>query len=224
MRILFVGNSYTYYNKMPDTLAQIACAEGFGWQVESVTRGGWSFAQYADPENEMHAPLTETFSRKWDAVFLQEQSVLPVIDREKFLRGAADVCALLPQKPSRLFFYVTWGRRDGSDKLKELGMTRPEMTAALHDSYAEAAARNSAELSDAGGAFAYAMNSCPEVELYNPDLSHPSPAGSYLAALIHFRSLTGFLPDAVRTVPEGVSKETAEKLLSAARAFCEASR
>lgn len=219
MKILFVGNSYTFYNKMPETLAALAAAEGMDWTVDSVTKGGWSFAQFADPENVMHAPLAEKLTQHWDAIFLQEQSYRPISDRANFLGGAAGVCAMMGEKPAKLFFYATWGRRDGCPLLDELKLTRLEMTAQLHDAYAEAAAQNGASLSDAGGAFAYVYEHCPEIDLYKPDLSHPSAQGSYLAALIHFASLTGRLPQSVRHIPEGVTAAEAETLLNAARAY-----
>ena len=219
MRILFVGNSYTYFNRMPDTLASVARAEGMDWQVESVTKGGWFLSRFADPEDVMHAPLSEKLAETWDAVLLQEQSCCPAADRPRFLGGVRDVCALMQQKPARLLMYVTWGRADGSPKLEELGLTRLSMTAALHDAYAEAAAECGASLSDVGGAFAYVRENCPEIGLYNDDLSHPSPAGSYLAALIHFASLSGRLPDEVRCVPENVEPDEAARLLRAARQF-----
>ncbi len=218
-RILFVGNSYTYFNKMPATLAAIAAAEGLNWTVESVTKGGWSFAQYADPQNVMHSPLVKKLDNPWNAIFLQEQSYRAISDYESFLSGAQGVCALMDPKPEKLFFYATWGRKDGCPLLDELQLTRLSMTEKLHKAYEEAAQQNGGILSDAGGAFAYAMELYPEIDLYRPDLSHPSAQGSYLIALIHFASLTGYLPDAVRYVPQDVSAEEAEKLLAAARGF-----
>ena len=218
-RILFVGNSYTYFHSMPSTFAAIAAAEGYDWTVESVTKGGWSFAQYADPANVMHSPLIRKLIRPWDAIFLQEQSYRPISDRENFLGGARDVCALMKNKPARLFFYATWGRKDGCPLLDELQMTRLSMTDALHEAYAEAAAQNGGILSDVGNAFAYTVDHYPQIDLYSPDLSHPSDQGSYLAALIHYASFTGSLPDAVRHVPANVTAEEAETLLTAAKEF-----
>lgn len=219
MKILFVGNSYTYFNKMPETLAAIAAAEGLTWQVDSVTRGGWYLSRYADPENETHAPLAEKLRESWDAVILQEQSCCPAADRPLFLDGVRGVCAMMESRPERIIMYVTWGRADGCPKLDELGMTRLTMTEALRDAYAEAAALCGASLSDVGGAFAYVCAHCPSINLYNDDLSHPSPAGSYLAALMHFAALTGALPKAVRYLPQNVSAETAAQILQTLEAF-----
>ena len=194
MRVLFIGNSYTFYNQMPEMLAGIARTEGQNWTVDSVTKGGWDFERFCRPGSEMYAPLAEKLREEWNVIFMQEQSYRPVSDRENFLTGAAGVRAMMGPDVPRVILYVTWGRNDPHPLLAELGMTRTEMTAALHDAYAEAARRIDAELSDVGGAFAYVKAHSPETEIYHPDNSHPSPLGSYLAALIHYATITGSLP------------------------------
>ena len=219
MKILFIGNSYTYFHTMPKTVESIARAEGLDWTVDAITKGGWYLSRFADPENEMHAPLQEKLNMAWDAVFLQDNSCGPLTDREGFITGAQKICLMMKELPTRLFMYVTWSRMDGCPMLEELGLTRPEMTAQLHAAYTEAAEKIGAQLSDVGGAFAFAHEYCPEVDLYHQDLSHPSAAGSYLAALIHFASLAGRLPERVRFLPEEVSGAAAERLLCAARQF-----
>ncbi len=219
MRILFIGNSYTYYNRMPETLAHIAEAEGMDWVVESVTKGGWSFAHYINPENEMHAPLKEKLAQAWDCILLQEQSLRPVDGRETFLRTAETLCGMISPRPAKLIYYVTWGRDDASPQLEKLGISRITMTEKLRDAYGEAAARTGGILSDVGGAFAYTREHFPHLPLYHTDGSHPSPVGSYLAALIHFHAITGALPREIRYVPEGMDTGAPEEILRSATEF-----
>ena len=219
MRILFIGNSYTYYNRMPETLAHIARAESLDWTVESVTKGGWSFAHYIHPEDEMHAPLKEKLAQAWDCILLQEQSLRPVDGRDTFLRTAEALCGMISPRPAKLIYYVTWGRDDASPQLEKLGMSRLEMTERLHDAYAEAARRTNGILSDVGGAFAYTRAHFPHLPLYHTDGSHPSPEGSYLAALIHYHTITGTLPEKIRYIPEGLDAATLEEIRLAAGEF-----
>ena len=219
MRILFIGNSYTYYNRMPETLAHIAEAEGMDWVVESVTKGGWSFAHYTNPENEMHAPLKAKLAEAWDCILLQEQSLRPVDGRDTFLRTAEALCGMISPRPAKLIYYVTWGRDDASPQLEKLGMSRITMTEKLRDAYGEAAARTGGSLSDVGGAFAYTREHFPHLPLYHTDGSHPSPVGSYLAALIHFHAITGALPTEIRYVPEGMDTGAPEEILRCAAEF-----
>lgn len=48
MKVLFVGNSHTYYNDMPRIFASLARDNGHDVQVESVTKGGWILPDRAD--------------------------------------------------------------------------------------------------------------------------------------------------------------------------------
>ena len=218
-RVLFIGNSYTYYNRMPETLAHIARAEGIDWVVESVTKGGWSFAHYINPENEMHAPLKEKLAEDWDCILLQEQSLRPVDGRDTFLRTAEALCGMIDPRPAKLIYYVTWGRDDANPQLQKLEMSRLEMTERLHDAYAEAARRTNGILSDVGGAFAYTRAHFPHLPLYHTDGSHPSPEGSYLAALIHYHTITGTLPEKIRYIPEGMDEAVLKEIRVAAGEF-----
>ena len=47
--ILFIGNSYTFFNAtVPTEQAKIAQTAGYSVNVESVTKGAWSLEQFAD--------------------------------------------------------------------------------------------------------------------------------------------------------------------------------
>ena len=68
------------------------------------------------------------------------------------------------------------------------------MTAALKDAYDRAGAAIGARVSDVGLCFARVREIAPELELYHPDMSHPSYTGSCVAALCHYKMITGTLP------------------------------
>lgn len=67
MRILMLGNSFTFVNNMPDTLAQLTGAE-----VVHHTRGGARFVERLNPETKMGG-LTQAAlqNEKRDYVILQ---------------------------------------------------------------------------------------------------------------------------------------------------------
>ncbi|HSG00735.1 MAG TPA: hypothetical protein VLA20_06370, partial [Vicinamibacterales bacterium] len=65
---------------------------------------------------------------------------------------------------------------------------------AVSASYAEAARRVGGLLLPAGDAWRAAWRLDPTLPLYGPDGFHPSPLGSYLAALVIYASLTGESP------------------------------
>ena len=175
MRILMLGNSFTYYHDMPDILAAMLDAE-----VTAHTRGGAMLSEQFNPETEMGArTLAALKDEKWDYVVLQEQSNAPVTKKNGFLKSAAALCGLIKENGAKPVFYATWAYREGSEKLASMDMSYDEMDRAMLESYSEAADANGALIAKVGSAFTSARNM---VCLYEEDDYHPSEAGSVLAA------------------------------------------
>ena len=175
MRVLLLGNSFTYFHEMPQILAGILNAE-----VVAHTRGGAYLAEQLDPETEMGArTLAALRGERWDAVVLQEQSFGPVREKEGFLRSAAGLCGLAREAGATPVLYATWAYREGSEKLAGTGMSYGEMARALFESYHEAGRANAAPVADVGERFT-ALRQI--LSLYEPDDYHPSEAGSALIA------------------------------------------
>lgn len=182
MRILMLGNSFTYYHDMPQILGGILGAE-----VVARTRGGAALAEQLNPATDMGAgTLRALREEKWDYVVLQEQSNAPALRRAAFLKSAAALCALIRENGATPVFYATWAYREGSEKLASTPYTYAEMDAALTDSYRCAAQENVALMAEVGTAFTQMRGI---VHLYEPDDYHPSEAGSVLAASVIARTI-----------------------------------
>ncbi len=189
LSILFVGNSYTFFNSMPQNAFTLELkAANYEADVTSVTSGGYRLCQFADPENGNGQRLRETIKGKhYDFVVLQEQSLNPIINEEQFLEGVRDVMSLI--SADKFILYATWGRNDGSANLEELGLTREEMTEKLSLAYNKAATLYGAKVAEVGKAFLAYSLSLDKDDLYNPDKSHPSAFGSALAAKVIFKEM-----------------------------------
>lgn len=175
MRILMLGNSFTYYNDMPRILAAM-----LGEEVVSFTRGGAYLSAHLDPADEMYESTHKALAdEKWDYVILQEQSNAPMTKREDFQQSAKGLCELIHRNGAKPLFYATWSYKDDTEKLAGMGKSYDEMLDALYDSYHAAAEANDALIADVGLAFRDVREI---VELYCEDAFHPSPAGSVLAA------------------------------------------
>lgn len=193
MKILFIGNSYTFFNDMPILLEALAKANGRDLSADSVTKGGRRLYENLKAGDEHGARIKALVSENdYDALILQEQSFLAIVDYESFLGGIRDLVALVNAK--RNVLYATWGRKTGSEKLTELGLTSEEMTNKLTQAYISAANQVKAEISHVGKAFLKISTVFPELEIYKPDLSHPSYLGSVVAAICHYRTLFGEMP------------------------------
>ena len=194
--ILFVGNSYTYYNDMPTAyFGEMAKSCGYHVNVTAVTKGGHKLSAHADPADPYGERVAVNLSAPgaFDYVILQEQSVLPATNPEAFyaaVRTLAEKARAVGAKP---ILYATWGRKDGSKTLTDNGMTNESMTWRLAAAYEHIGKELDIPVIFVGLAFRDVyMNSA--IELYNDDLSHPSANGSYLAGMALFSGIFKVLP------------------------------
>ena len=184
--VLFVGNSYTYFNDMPKTsFVKEAEAAGVKVNVTAVTKGGWYLSKYADAEDEYGKRLREVIKgKRYDYAVLQEQSLCPVKDEERFSFGVGALKELIDAE--RFILYATWGRNEGSPDLTALGMTRAEMTERLSEAYNRAAEKYGMTVAEVGRAF---LEYPDRDALYDADASHPSAIGSEIAAKVIFDAM-----------------------------------
>jgi hypothetical protein len=97
-------------------------------------------------------------------------------------------------------FYMTWGRKNGdASNCAEWPpvCTYQGMDSLLNRRYTQMADSNHALLSPVGEVWKYIRTTSPNIELYQPDESHPSLEGSYLAALTFYAVLFRKSPNTV---------------------------
>ena len=194
MNILFIGNSYTYFHDMPTLFSRLCGCSGRSARVFSVTRGGRKLQENLQPEDECTRQLEAVLRENAIQVcFLQEHSVVPITDFTRFRSSLEGLMHKLgPQV--RFLLYETWARKAGSDFLDEHRLTPRAMAQKLFAAYGKAAEELGAALSPVGECFLEIYENHPEINLYDPDLTHPSYEGSCLAAIVHFRTLFGEYP------------------------------
>jgi hypothetical protein len=193
MQVLFIGNSFTYFNDMPYTFLNMAKTVEPESRVESVAYGGYSLSQYCDETTEVgRLVIGKIVSYEWDYVVLQEQSLLPCIDEEAFIKAVKRLSEIASSIGAKVILYQTWAYAEGSEKLLSAGMTCGEMSAKLKAAYDKAAAESGATVAPVGEMFDYIKKAEYITKLINTnDGYHPSSTGSYLAACVIFRTVTG---------------------------------
>jgi len=218
-KILFIGNSFTYFNDMPAIFSELCEAAGIPVHVESIAKGGWYLSRYANPEDEMHPAILAAAQQEWDYVILQDQSFNPANDKEDFLTAAKKLAALFPCR-KKLVFYQTWAYEEGSVKLSTTGMTYEQLHEGLRDAYRQAAEENNALCVPAGDAFRLAHDQYYyKFTLYRADAFHPNLLGSYMIACAFFGMITGNSPLECIT-PVGIPVEHAASLRKLAHDAC----
>jgi len=191
--VLFVGNSYIYFNNLPDILEGIARSLGdASIEAQHHAHGGYMLYEHVeDGHLQPYLDSNDPRSRPWDYVILQEQSTLGariqqtraglVGDPEdEFNTGLKGLQALLEPYGHEIMLYMTWAKKAFPDQIDDLAAAYDEMGDRYH-----------AEVAPVGLAFSRVSEDRPDLELYLNDGSHPSPAGSYLAACVFYSQLTG---------------------------------
>ncbi len=190
MNILFLGNSYTYYNDMPKIFEHICREFGHDVSVDSVTHGGYSFEDFLTPGDEDG----ELFLRKlkeneYDIVVLQEQSVRPASSPEKFFSSLRVLVPMIREAGAEPVLYETWGRRDGHETLEKHSWTHEQMQEKLKESYTNAGKEFDIRVVYAGEKFHRAYRSETGDRVFFEDGTHPSPLGSTIVALEFYKEL-----------------------------------
>ena len=192
MRILFIGNSFTYFNDMPKTVLEMLKATHPDAVVESVTKGGYFLSRHLDDDDALCGLAKSKLSEKWDYVILQEQSFCPVGDNERFMKGVLGLSELIDPTGAKILMYSTWAYRNGSDKLEKTGLGYEEMKDKLLAAYTNAASAVGGDVVDVGGLFYGIMNEHPECDLLkDTDNYHPSALGSLAIASLFTLTLGG---------------------------------
>ncbi|MBR5095439.1 MAG: hypothetical protein IK095_10105 [Oscillospiraceae bacterium] len=166
MRVLFVGNSHTYFNDMPRIFARM-CAE-LGEEEPEVTMLAYSGRSLAWHREEYFALRFALLHGRFDACVIQQQAH-PFPGEEPTEDGVREICALCEKAGARPVLFMTWAEK-----------ARPENAAVMSRCYRRLAAKEGALLAPVGEIFEALRGS--GIELYWRDGEHASPYGSYLTA------------------------------------------
>ena len=186
-RALFLGNSYTSVNNLPQLVADVAASAGDTLIFDNNTPGGYTLQNHSTNSSS----LAKIAEGNWDYVVLQEQSQLPSfpdsqVEVEVFpYAHRLDSIIHSENTCAETVFYMTWGRKNGDASNCSFWppvCTYSGMDSLLNLRYRMLADTNNGIVSPVGSVWNYLRQNHPLIELYQSDDSHPSVAGSYAAA------------------------------------------
>lgn len=194
IRVLFIGNSYTYVNNLPLLLHDLALAKGDTLLYDSNCPGGYTFFNHFNDATS----LAKISACNWDYVVLQAQSQEPSFSpgqvSTQTLPFAIKLDSIIKHfNPcAHTVFYETWGRRNGD--VANCPSYPPICTYAgmqnrLRDSYKMFADTVHDLMAPVGEAWRLARATNTLINFYQPDDSHPLLEGSYLAAAVFYETL-----------------------------------
>jgi hypothetical protein len=192
VRVLFVGNSLTFKNDLPELVHRLGGRRRPIF-AGSFTAPGWELRQFAG-DYQLDRLLEEVH---WDVVVLQEQSQIPsfdAVDRgREFIPYVKELADKIRKSGAQPLLFVTWAHRLG-DRRNVPGDTYAAMQQRVVEGYRDAARASASPVAPVGVAWSEALIRRPQLSLWAGDGTHPSHAGSYLAACVFETLLTRRTP------------------------------
>jgi hypothetical protein len=218
-RAVFLGNSYTYSNNLPQLIAEFAQTTGDTLTHSSSTPGGSTLQGHTSNTTSLNL----IGQSGWDHMILQEQSQRPSFPDVQVQNSVYPYAYTLDttfhnNNPcGETIFFMTWGRENGDATNCPVWppvCTYEGMDSLLHLRYRIMADSNKALLSPVGELWHYIRENHSGIDLYQSDESHPSYAGSFAAACAFYAII--FQKDPSLTTYNGQLNATTANTIRAA--------
>lgn len=197
IKVLFIGNSFTARNDLPGLIADLAAARGKEMTHRLISAGGVSLRMHWNKGEALEAIQ----SGGYDYVVLQEQSTLPIKNAKRFHENVRLFDSEINASGAKMVLYMTWARRHESHNQQ-----------ILTDAYRDIGAEIGAIVVPVGEAWRTVLAETGAPILYDDDGSHPSAAGSYLAACVFYSVLFADNPSGIESSVRGVTAAERELL------------
>ncbi|HUE84923.1 MAG TPA: SGNH/GDSL hydrolase family protein [Vicinamibacterales bacterium] len=201
LRVLFIGNSLTASNDLPNMFASLAHIGGHERPVtRTIAIGGFSLEDHWNQGDAQKAIA----QAPWDFVVLQQGPSALVESRRllvEYTRRFAEIARAAGATPA---LYMVWPSAN-----------RRSDFPGVSTSYGAAARAVKGRLLPAGDVWRTVLREHQDIALYSDDGLHPTLAGSYLAALVIYREL--YQASVTSLPPLGLLENDARRLKSAVR-------
>jgi hypothetical protein len=201
LKVLFIGNSFTARNDLPALIGSLAAADDRRLVHRLISVGGASLRTHWN-KGEARAEIQRG---RYDFVILQEQSTLPIKNPGRMHENVRLFDECIKASGSKTALYMTWARQHA-----------PESQAAITAAYMSIGREVGARVIPAGVAWERFLRRHDRPVLHDRDRSHPTLAGSYLAACVVFGVLFRSSPAGLRVEVEGLAEDEATLLQEAA--------
>lgn len=212
--VLFIGNSYTNANNLPQMVSELALSFGDTLNFESSIAGGATFSSHSTNIN----TLNKISQNPWDYVVLQAQSQEPSFSPNQVSNDVFPYAQILIDSIesnsicTEPIFFMTWGRKYGDQQNCQFYppiCTYLGMQQRLRQSYLDMTINHNATCSPVGICWKESIAQDSTLNLFSSDNSHPSIYGSYLAACTFYSTIFKKPSIGSDYIPNGIDTSTA---------------
>ena len=195
VRVLFVGNSYVYYNNLAQIIGLITDSMDTKIICKKSTIGAATLEQHWNGSRGLKSKQIIA-SNKFNIVVIQDNSMWPLEHKDSLLFFGHLFCDYIKANGAKPYLYNTWAREK-----------TPETQTKINEVYSELAKAENATVVPVGASWALARQTMPNMNLFHTDGSHPSALGTFLIALNFIKKITGTLPKKYATVYNYIDKD-----------------
>ncbi len=198
-KILFIGNSFTFYNDGVDYhLQKMAISDisddTTNYDIQKIAVSSYTLEDhYGDP-----LTLNKIKSTNWNTVVLQEQSTRPINNPTLFLEFAGKLDVEIKKIQAKTVLYMTWALKETPTEIDQLAASYNSTGQALNT-----------PVVPVGKVWDFFVRNYPAINLYFTDNKHPALTGTYLTACVFYSYLLGKNPTTNSYVPIGLSSSNA---------------
>ncbi|MBQ9080835.1 MAG: hypothetical protein IJY27_07175 [Clostridia bacterium] len=233
LRILFIGNSLTYYNDMPAILMALGKAVGKDIYTYKVAVGSSTMCQQISKTTEIGSLVNLAFRQDWDYVVIQPSR--RITEKENTVKDAELAASKvlderIKEAGAQTVIYATWGNNTGScsifrmnsDGVNATSIAKYTISRADHTAYMKSVSEEfanalEAPMVDCSSLFEFMVTSYPNINMYHTDERHPSLYGSYAVACAFYAHFYNESPvGAAELYHDGIDAATAKLLAQAA--------
>lgn len=178
VRVLFVGNSFTYFYNLPQVVMAMAESQGARIETRQSTVGGSNLEQHWKAEK---GTRTRDLLKAggWDYVVFNNHSRSSLDTPDSFMEYGGKFADLVREQGGEPIFMMTWAYE-----------SNPLMQRQITEMHERLAKEKEADFVPAGPIFALARQWRPDLKLFFDD-KHPSANGTYLLGLAFYKYFTG---------------------------------
>jgi hypothetical protein len=203
LKVLFIGNSHTIVNDVPELFARLARQSGIQVEKRMIAEGGKTLEYHAGTEivkeSIIHGDYDWIVLQHWAHPFNETYA-------KSMENGARQLFEMIGKTKSKAVFYKPWPRK----------LTEPGEYPLMSATYERLAKQYNAALANVGDVFEKYRELHPGEVMYFNDGEHASLLTSNIAAYVILRTITGKNPVCI-TAEEKKIEAACDVFLSGAK-------
>ena len=189
--ILFVGNSYLYYNNSVHNYVEPMLREFYGSEIETKLSAIGGSKLYHHNIDHLLNPENLNLDQQIDVLIMQGGSteVISATNQKKFVQTVKEYSTKAQKLGVKTALYMTHAFTEADSRFE------PNLIRKIAQTYFAAGKESNSIVIPVGLAYEIAYKERGNIKLHHVDGTHPSQLGTYLGAATVFATITGKSPE-----------------------------